>query len=74
MVRRIKGTMGKNISQRHFHQQDYKRFAAKVKEETDTLQRWCREGKLQGGAGPATVGMELVVWLVDDSRKTVALS
>ncbi|GAB4346638.1 MAG: glutamate-cysteine ligase family protein [Gammaproteobacteria bacterium] len=59
--------MGQEIGSTHFTPQDFERFEARVREETEILGRWFADHYLdeQGGIG----GFELEAWLVDEDAR-----
>lgn len=59
--------MGTEIDHVGFGPEDYKAFAARLKEETELFKRWWREGELADE--PLRLGLELETWLVDSQGR-----
>ena len=62
--------MGREIRSERFTTRDFQRFAEHLRQETDLLEAWCRDGRLAAG-GPAA-GFELEAWLVDADGRPAA--
>lgn len=59
--------MGQELETSHFREEDYEAFTRKLKEETDLVEAWEREGNLSGA--PVSAGFELESWLVDEELR-----
>ncbi|MDX1655708.1 MAG: glutamate--cysteine ligase, partial [Candidatus Competibacteraceae bacterium] len=59
--------MGQEIDKHHFHHQDFQLFEQRLREETETLQRWYRDGHFS--RHPSLGGFELEAWLVDQQGR-----
>ena len=55
--------MGQEICQSHFTRQDFRRFRARLRQETATLSDWLHTGRFVPTGGVA--GFEIEAWLVD---------
>lgn len=59
--------MGQEITQSHFHRQDFDRFGAQLSRETAQLHAWVEAGALS--ARDPMAGLELEAWLIDDQGR-----
>ena len=62
--------MGKELESSIFEDKDFDIFVQKLKEETDLVEAWEREGLLSNA--PISAGFELEAWLVDDTMQPSA--
>lgn len=62
--------MGQEIETTSFTDADSREFAEHLREETDLLMAWEKEGRISGS--PRTAGFELECWLVDRNMQPVA--
>ena len=64
--------MGEEISCSHFKHHDFQRFARLLKQETEVLESWSREGRLsrQRSVG----GLELEMWIIDRNGTPLPLN
>ncbi|GAB6040444.1 glutamate--cysteine ligase [Endothiovibrio diazotrophicus] len=59
--------MGQEIDRSRFHEEDFRQFTERLREETALLERWIAEGAFADG-GPVG-GFELEAWLVDGEMR-----
>jgi len=62
--------MGQEIETTNFTDADARMFAKHLREETDLLVQWEKDGKISGN--PRTAGFELECWLVDQNLQPAA--
>lgn len=55
--------MGQEIPTTRFSAEDYQRFHAALKAETQQLRTWCKEGRFSNRR--AVIGLEMEAWLID---------
>ena len=64
--------MGQEISDRHFNKRDFELFEARLREETELLDAWFRDGVFSTSANKG--GFELEAWLVDAQAKPASIN
>ena len=64
--------MGQEISRSTFTRQDFRRFRARLHQETATLGDWFRDGRFVSAGGVA--GFEIEAWLVDRQGRPAPLN
>ncbi|WP_258868876.1 hypothetical protein [Alkalilimnicola ehrlichii] len=57
--------MGIEIDSTSFSKEDFRAFAARLKEETELFKTWWKQGGL--AAEPPRFGFELEAWLIDQA-------
>ncbi len=64
--------MGQEIGQSHFTRQDFRRFRARLRQETATLSDWFHADRFAPGGGVG--GFEIEAWLVDRQGQPAPLN
>lgn len=64
--------MGQEVANSQFSREDFLAFSARLKDETELLKRWWKEGVLADE--PPRVGFELEAWLVDSDARPAPLN